>query len=189
MTKKPVVVLDAGHGGHDSGAVGPRGLRESDVALAVVMLMGALLAPVATVVYTRKTDVFIELGERARIANKLVADALVSIHCNSGESGKGAGFEVFTFPGPSESDFLATEMFSAYGEQFPHMRKRMDLSDGDPDKEERFAVLRKTQGAAVLFELEFIHTTTGEDWLGNKVNQSLAAKALVLGIKRHFQIK
>ena len=168
--------------------MGPRGLRESDVALSVVMLMGALLSPVATVIYTRKTDVFVELGRRAAIANEVVADALVSIHCNSGEAGKGAGFEVFTFPGPSESDFLATEMFSSYGEQFPHLRKRMDLSDGDPDKEERFAVLRKTQGAAVLFELEFIHTATGENWLGNKGNQSLAAKALVAGIKRHFRI-
>jgi len=186
--KRPVIVLDAGHGGHDSGALGPRGLRESDVALAVVLMMGALLAPHATVIYTRKTDVFIELAGRATIANDAQADAFLSVHCNSGPVGQGDGFEVFTTPGETSSDKLAIDLFTAYASAFPHKRKRMDISDADEDKEANFTVLTRTHARAALFELEFIHTGSGESWLGDRANHSKAADALVYGLMKHFGI-
>ncbi|MCB4797519.1 N-acetylmuramoyl-L-alanine amidase family protein [Neotamlana laminarinivorans] len=82
-----VVVLDAGHGGKDSGNLG-NGYRESEIALKVVLEVGRLLekTPNIKVVYTRKTDVFIDLVERGRIANKANADLFVSVHCNSHNS-------------------------------------------------------------------------------------------------------
>jgi N-acetylmuramoyl-L-alanine amidase len=64
----------------------------------------------------------------------------------------------------------------------------MDMSDGDPDKEAGFAVLRKTHMMAVLFELEFIHTAAGEAWLRNPANQSASARALAAGVRKHFGI-
>ena len=187
-TSKRVIVIDPGHGGRDSGAVGPRGLREAAVNLAVALLLEDLLKPVFSVVLTRKTDVFVELAARARKSNDAGADAFLSIHCNSGPPGRGDGFEVFTCPGLTASDRMATDLFIAYAEAFPTKRKRMDLSDGDPDKEERFTVLTRTRCRAVLFELEFIHTQAGERWLEDPANQAACARALAKGLRNHFNI-
>lgn len=79
-----VVVLDAGHGGHDPGNLG-NGFLEKNIALAVVLKLGALLEqqPGIRVIYTRDDDTFIGLEERGAIANKANADLFVSIHCNA----------------------------------------------------------------------------------------------------------
>lgn len=81
------VVLDAGHGGKDSGAVGSvRTNQEKNINLAVVKEIGRLLAannPDIKVVYTRKTDVFVELGRRAEIANNAKANLFISVHVNA----------------------------------------------------------------------------------------------------------
>lgn len=188
MSERKKICLDAGHGGKDSGALGPNGLRESDVALSVVMLLGSMLTPYLDVTYTRKTDVFIELSGRASIANDQQADAFLSIHCNSGGQGSGDGFEVFTSPGETNSDRLATCLFIPYGAKFPMKRKRMDLSDADEDKEASFTVLTRTRMAAALFELEFIHTKEGEAWLKDPRNQKACAEALMPGVLDYFGI-
>lgn len=93
--KKFVVVLDAGHGGHDSGNRG-NGYFEKDIALDIILKTGKILEKNADVkvIYTRKTDVFIELGKRADIANKANADLFVSVHCNAHHS-KAFGTETF----------------------------------------------------------------------------------------------
>ncbi|MBP2832121.1 N-acetylmuramoyl-L-alanine amidase [Aquimarina sp. U1-2] len=93
--KKFVVVLDAGHGGHDPGNRG-NGYKEKEIALNVVLAIGEKLEkdPRFKVVYTRKTDEFIELHERGKIANKANADLFVSVHCNSHRS-QAYGTETF----------------------------------------------------------------------------------------------
>jgi len=85
--KKFVVVLDAGHGGYDPGNRG-NGYYEKEIALSVVLQVGKALESDSRfeVVYTRKTDEFIELHERGKIANKANADLFVSVHCNSHKS-------------------------------------------------------------------------------------------------------
>lgn len=90
-----VVVLDAGHGGHDTGNIG-NGYKESDIALSIVLKVGAELEklPNVKVIYTRKTNVFIELRERAAIANRADADLFVSVHCNA-HSSQAFGTETF----------------------------------------------------------------------------------------------
>lgn len=80
------VVIDAGHGGKDPGAIGPGKTYEKNVALAVALKLGEYIKksyPDVNVIYTRKTDVFLELHERAEIANKNKADLFIAIHCNS----------------------------------------------------------------------------------------------------------
>lgn len=81
---KFIVVLDAGHGGHDPGNVG-NGYKEKEIALNIVLTVGKSLEkhPNIKVIYTRKTDVFVPLRDRAKIANDAHADLFVSVHCNS----------------------------------------------------------------------------------------------------------
>ncbi|GGW62523.1 N-acetylmuramoyl-L-alanine amidase [Winogradskyella epiphytica] len=95
QSDKFVVVLDAGHGGHDSGNVG-NGYSEKNIALNITLDVGKELEknPDIKVIYTRKTDVFIPLHERANIANKAHADLFVSIHCNAHHS-QASGTETF----------------------------------------------------------------------------------------------
>lgn len=99
-TKKDfVVVIDAGHGGHDPGAIGKKA-REKNINLSVALAVGKLIEENCTdtrVVYTRKTDVFLPLERRARIANNAKADLFISIHTNALPKGKIArGAETYT---------------------------------------------------------------------------------------------
>ena len=82
---KFVVVLDAGHGGHDPGRPTKNGYKEKDIALRIVLQVGKELEknPDFKVIYTRKTDVFVTLRNRAKIANKADADLFISVHCNA----------------------------------------------------------------------------------------------------------
>ena len=97
--KKFKVVIDAGHGGKDSGSIGTGKLKkkEKDVALAVALLVNKKLQgnPNIHPILTRKKDEFLELWERAEIANKNKADLFISIHCNANKSPRPKGSETF----------------------------------------------------------------------------------------------
>lgn len=91
------VVIDAGHGGKDPGATGLRS-REKDIALSIALKAGKYISENFSdveVIYTRKTDEFIELYRRAEIANEQHADLFISIHCNSSTSNKPYGAETY----------------------------------------------------------------------------------------------
>lgn len=95
-SEKWTVVLDAGHGGKDPGALGKRS-KEKDIVLDVVLRVGTYLKnhDNIKVVYTRSTDVFVELDRRTRIANEAKADLFISVHCNANEKTTPNGTEVF----------------------------------------------------------------------------------------------
>lgn len=104
------LVIDPGHGGHDSGAVGAYS-KEKDINLAVALAFGKLVeenCPDVKVVYTRKTDVFIPLQGRADIANRNKADLFVSVHTNAVPKGKQVyGVETYTLGMHRAADNLA----------------------------------------------------------------------------------
>ena len=183
------VCIDPGHGGHDPGAVGTGGLQEKAVALNVALTLGKKLQTAGLeVVYTRRTDDFVRLSGRAAIANRHAADLLVSIHCNAFERVEAKGYEVWTTPGRTEADRLATALFESFQEEFPGRKGRVDTLDGDPDKEANFAVLRLTRCPAALFELGFISNPDGERWLADEMAQHGMAEALRNGVLRYLGI-
>lgn len=106
--KLDVIVIDAGHGGKDPGALGVAKTKEKDITLGVALKLGKLLEKNlkgVKVVYTRKTDTFVELYRRAQIANEAGGKLFVSIHCNSLERkpSRARGFEIYLLrPGKTE---------------------------------------------------------------------------------------
>jgi N-acetylmuramoyl-L-alanine amidase len=91
------IVVDPGHGGHDPGAVGPSGLQEKDVVLAIGLKLRELLKDELglDVVMTRSSDVFIPLEERTAIANKVNADLFLSVHANAAPNRNANGIETY----------------------------------------------------------------------------------------------
>jgi N-acetylmuramoyl-L-alanine amidase len=91
------IVIDAGHGGHDPGTIGPRGLQEKDVVLDVALRLARLVRSRlgAEVILTRGTDVFVPLEERTAIANSRGADLFLSIHANASRSPRPRGVETY----------------------------------------------------------------------------------------------
>ncbi|HXA75772.1 MAG TPA: N-acetylmuramoyl-L-alanine amidase [Candidatus Acidoferrales bacterium] len=92
------IVIDAGHGGHDTGTIGPHGLMEKDLCLDVALRLGTLIEqklPGAEVIYTRKDDTFIPLEQRTSIANEAKADLFISIHANSSHDPAARGIETY----------------------------------------------------------------------------------------------
>jgi len=102
------IVVDAGHGGHDTGTIGPNGLQEKDLVLDVALKLGKLLENKlgAEVVYTRDDDTFIPLETRTAIANKEQADLFISIHANSSDDPTARGVETYYLNFTSRADAL-----------------------------------------------------------------------------------
>jgi N-acetylmuramoyl-L-alanine amidase len=92
------IVIDPGHGGHDTGTIGPTGLMEKDLCLDVALRLGKIVQqrlPGADVMYTRSDDTFIPLEDRTRIANEAKADLFISIHANSSHDHGARGVETY----------------------------------------------------------------------------------------------
>ena len=92
------IVIDPGHGGHDTGTIGPTGLMEKDLCLDVALRLGKIIEhrlPGAEVVFTREDDSFIPLEERTHVANQAKADLFISIHANSSHDQAARGIETY----------------------------------------------------------------------------------------------
>jgi N-acetylmuramoyl-L-alanine amidase len=102
------IVVDAGHGGHDSGTLGPNGIQEKDVVLDVALRLGQLLKQRlgADVIYTRDDDTFIPLETRTAIANKAQADLFISVHANSSPDPAARGVETYYLNFTTSADAL-----------------------------------------------------------------------------------
>ena len=102
------IVVDAGHGGHDTGTIGPHGLMEKDLVLDVSLRLGKLLENKlgADVVYTRPDDTFIPLENRTAIANQAQADLFISVHANSSRDPSARGIETYYLNFTSNPDAL-----------------------------------------------------------------------------------
>jgi len=103
------IVIDAGHGGHDTGTVGPSGLMEKDLCLDVALRLGKMVQeklPGTEVIYTREDDTFVPLENRAPIANQSKADLFLSIHANSSRDKSARGIETYYLNFAASDDAL-----------------------------------------------------------------------------------
>ena len=187
------VVIDPGHAGRniDPGAVnGSTGLQEADVALIISRLVeNYLLAVGYEVKLTRteweqaETD---DLSYRTALANDWGADIFISLHCNSAENPRAEGYEVWTSPGDTLGDTLATSLYRQIADEFPDRKGRTDYSDGDPDKESRFYVLVHTDAPACLVEMAFISNEEEAALLADAAWQDRYARAIARGVTDYF---
>jgi N-acetylmuramoyl-L-alanine amidase len=154
--KLDVVVIDAGHGGTDPGTIGTGGTKEKDVTLGVALKLGKLIQqalPDVKVVYTRKTDTFIELYRRGQIANQAGGKLFVSIHCNSTRRKPSpvGGFEIYLLrPGKTGAALRIAEQENAV----------VKLEEGYEQRyqqltEENFILLTMAQSAYVKYSEKF----------------------------------
>lgn len=178
-----IITVDAGHGDHDPGAVA-FGVKEKHIVLNTsIYLQEKLEAAGATVVMTRDDDTFVELTDRAKLANDSKSSIFVSIHANAAGSGAAHGTETFWNAAhySAESKDLAEKI-----------QKRLIavLSTRDRGvKEGNFSVLRNTKMPSVLVELGFITNKLEADRLNSAAFQKDAAEAIYLGILDFYQIK
>lgn len=166
------IVIDAGHGGKDAGAVNG-GKYEKAVALATAKILKKELEGVGhTVILTRETDVFLELSERCKISNQANADLFISLHCNSSTNKTAQGIETWKY-------------VSSNNPYAVNVQKRLIEATGAKDrgvKDGTFYVLRGTKCKAILVEMGFISYDEESVKLFKTYYQTTIAKAIVQGI-------
>lgn len=176
---KKLVVIDAGHGNQDPGAIGVTGKKEKDFNLQIALKVQKLLEqePNIDVVMTRTSDTFLELKERAKIANDLKADVFISIHANSGPS-TASGTETYYYRESSKAlaSALHKEIVQAVGLQ------NRGVKYGN------FHVIRETSMSAALLEVGFLSNRTDESKLFDPATQDRVAAAIVTGLKNYLKV-
>lgn len=172
------IILDAGHGGKDPGAIGGN-LQEKDLALAIVQKIAARCLPL-DVCLTRKNDAFVSINERAKIANTLNADCFVSIHMNAAANENAHGIETLCYSEKGDSYKLANMMqaalIKATGAENRGIKIRPDLG-----------VLRGTKMTAILIECGFISNTLERTKLASAEYQDKIAQTVAAVLKYVFK--
>ena len=175
------VVIDAGHGDKDPGAISLSKKTEKSYNLAVALKVNELLKkePQIQPIMTRSDDTFIELNERAEIANRIGADLFLAIHANSLPGSPATGTETYYSRPNSKAlaDIIHKRLLAATG-----------LADRKVQKAD-FVVIKKTTMPAVLTESGFLTNAKDEAILFSEQKQYEIAQALVNGIKEYLQIK
>lgn len=190
---KMKIVIDPGHAGRniDPGAVnGTTGLQEADVALMISRLVENYLSNVGYEVKLTRTEweqaETDDLSYRTTLVNDWGADIFISLHCNSAANRSAEGYEVWTSPGDTQGDKLATCIYGQIAAEFPDRAGRTDYSDGDPDKESRFYVLIHTDAPACLVEMAFISNDEEAILLVDTAWQDRYARAITRGVTDYF---
>lgn len=188
---KPInklIVIDAGHGGKDPGAVSPNKKNEKDFNLKVSQMFNEELKKLGyNTIMTRDKDVFIDLSERSRIANDNHADIFVSIHANAHGNGSIDGVQMLYCP--------ATDSKVKSGDQFPfaeimmnELLKGTGAYDRKIIKRPNLVVLKGTKMPAVLVEAGFLTNSKEEELLFTESYQKKIVDSLVSGVVKYFEM-
>ncbi len=175
-----VIVVDAGHGGSDPGAIGPSGVRESDVVLDISRKIEATLgAAGAEVIMTRTADRTVDIYDRPAMANGRGADVFISVHANADPNGRAEGTETYYH----RSNNPASEMLArAIHSQTVGNLARPDRGVRTAD----FAVLREAEMPAALLETLYLSSAEEERLLLDQAVQQKVADAVLAGLEQFF---
>lgn len=185
--------VDLGHGGTDSGAVGPTGLKESMVVLRLGPKVCEKLRERGQLSFlTRENNTSLTPARRLRLANGHPVDVVLSLHCNASDRAGANGFEVWTSPGDTGADVIATQIWGAISARMPELTGRTDFSttvekSADADREAHFYILTETKPMAVLVECAFISNPTDEARLRDDQFLERMAEALAEGLVAGYQ--
>ena len=215
--KKYTIVVDPGHGGHDSGARG-NGYNEKDIALQVATRLANNLRQDYNVIMTRDSDFFVPLDTRAKIGNDANADFFISIHLNSGSSSSANGTEVFYFSKKDQgsyatqvakfenkvdgsygdvpfSDFILNDIFYRKNQKTSQAIAESVLNNliNTTGLRRRgvfganFAVLRGSNSPSILVELGFMNNYSDLSQYLTPDGQDKAANAISSAIRSYFR--
>lgn len=176
--KNKTIVIDAGHGGRDVGAIGATGIFEKDIVyLTAQQLEQELTMLGANVLLTRPEDEFIALGSRSAFSNTMQTDAFISLHYNSvPEFPNVSGIETYYYSEPN--DQLATDIQQ-------EIIKETNANDRGTTEGD-FAVLRQNLQPGVLIELGFISNPQDESLLSTNAYQQKIVSGIANGLRKYF---
>lgn len=190
------VLIDNGHGSNTPGKCSPDGrLREyaytREIAERLVMELRKNGIDAERIV---KEEIDVPLAERCRRVNEYKASEaiLVSIHCNAAGNGSdwmsARGWEAWTSVGKTKADKLATCLYEDAENCLPGMKMRKDMTDGDPDKESQFYILRHTNCPAVLTENLFQDNREDVEFLLSESGKRAIVSLHVWGIMKYLSL-
>jgi len=178
------ILIDVGHGGKDSGAIGVNGILEKDVVLniasAILKLNNKLDKPL-DIYLTRYSDTLISLSDRTKLAKALKADLFLSLHCNHSDNPNARGVEVYVTNAESkysdDSTWLAFQLQIALNNELGYESRGVKFAN--------FQVLRETVDVctSVLIELGFLSNKDEGKYISNSNNIQLIATAILLSIQ------
>ncbi|MGO3183799.1 MAG: N-acetylmuramoyl-L-alanine amidase family protein [Aequorivita sp.] len=181
QTRKLIIVIDPGHGGKDSGAVGLNGIQEKDVVLKIAKQMIELNETTFHNQYeiylTRYKDTLISLGDRTKLAKILKAHIFISLHCNHSDNPNARGVEVFV--SKKRGKYLRESVLLAYDLQ-KGLRKNLGFESRGV-KFANFQVLRETNDyfPSVLLELGFLSNSEENAYLLNSRIYNILSKLIL----------
>lgn len=182
----PVVVLDAGHGGYDTGAIGFRKTKEKDITLPVALKVGAILQKNGIkVIYTRNSDKISfpinekqNLDARTKISNFNSANLFISIHANS---------SIFKFVNGVETYYGKSNNSKKLAGIIENQIVKDNKMYNRGIKTANYYVLKNTTAPSVLVELGFITNANDESKISNANNQQILANSIAKGILQYFK--
>lgn len=176
----PIIVLDAGHGGKDAGAVNSTlGLREKDLNLQMILKLGAKLSQRGyNVQYTRTEDNFLELMEIPRIGNSYDPDIFISIHQNSAKTSTPYGLETYYYKPSNDSQPLAKSIHTKLISQSGAFDRGVKTAP--------FVVIKHSSSPAVLIEVGFISNYAEAPKLATDSYQEILTNAIADGVDNYF---
>ena len=182
-----VVLLDPGHGGKDPGAVGPTKVAEEDVALAVCLKAKEFLKVLGYKVFlTREKDETLDLSFRTAYANKVGADAFISVHCNAAAKQEASGTEAIYRTGHKASFSLASCVLKQVVNALGSKSRGVKASPSAAIPRNLAVVRNHATRPATLIELEFISNPEKESLLKSSDGQEQAAAAIAAGVDDYF---
>ena len=178
------ILIDVGHGGKDSGAIGINGIQEKDIVLNIANTIPKLnneLDKPLDIYLTRYNDTLISLSDRAKLAKALKADLFVSLHCNHSDNPNARGVEVYVTNAESkysdDSTWFAFQVQAVLNKELGYESRGVKFAN--------FQVLRETVDVctSVLIELGFLSNKDEGNYISNSNNIQLIATAILLSIQ------